>query len=96
MPNGTLESSHAKLTPLSPKRASRGGARRRSATNMAAGNAANARPRSGDRPQGGKGAAVAAQEGGALKRRFPAAMASLTGARFGTASGASALYQLPW
>ena len=46
--------------------------------------------------QGGQDSALSQQEAEALRSRFSAAMASLRGARFGNASGSSALYQLPW
>ena len=46
--------------------------------------------------QGEHDASLSQQEEQVLTGRFTAAMASLKGTKFGNASGASALYQLPW
>ena len=45
---------------------------------------------------GGQDATLSREEAQVLRDRFTAAMASLKGTRFGNASGATALYQLPW
>ena len=46
--------------------------------------------------EGGQDATLSQEEAQLLSGRFTAAMASLKGTRFGSASGSTALYQLPW
>ena len=46
--------------------------------------------------EGGQDATLSREEAQVLRDRFSAAMAALKGTRFGSTSGAAALYQLPW
>ena len=46
--------------------------------------------------EGGQDATLSREEAQVLRDRFGAAMAALKGTRFGSTSGAAALYQLPW